>query len=334
MWGKIKAYFKSPQTIKSNWIMLIAIAIVFLLCATGVFSKYYIKVVAMIGINYVLAAGLNLLFGHTGQISIGQSAFYAIGAYGCAIMEMKLGLPFYIAWPLAIVITCIVTWLIGARILKLHGHYLAMATIAFAMIVYSLAQNWIELTNGQDGFMVRVRPILGEFWTKNFYIVILICALLAFCISNNIERSRIGRAIASVNGNEDAATSLGIAHEKYKVLMFVVGGAFAAVSGILYTHLNSVLTPGLFEVSSSQFILILCVVGGIGNNFGVLLGTIVITLLPEFLYGFADYNILVYGVLVVVIQMFFPRGLAGIVQDIGSFFKNKVFKKKDVKEAV
>ena len=330
---KVKEYLRSPETIVSNWVMLVAIAVIAVLCLTGVFSKYHINLLAMIGINYVLAAGLNLLFGHTGQISIGQAAFYAIGAYGCAILEMRVGLPFFVAWPAAIVLTCFVTWVIGARILKLRGVYLSMATISFAMIIYALAQNWIELTNGQDGFMVRVQPILGEFWTKNFYLVILGCVVLAYTISNNIERSRIGRAIASVNGNEDAATSLGIPHSKYKVLMFMVGGAFAAVAGILYTHMNSVLTPGLFDTSQSQFILILCVVGGIGNNLGVLLAAIVITLLPEFLYGFADYNILIYGILVVVIQMFFPRGLAGLIQDIVGAIRKRFHKKTAEKEA-
>lgn len=330
---KIKAYFHSPETIISNWIMLIAITVIAILCLTGVLSKYYINVMAMIGINYVLAAGLNLLFGHTGQISIGQSAFYAIGAYGCAIMEMRLGLPFFIAWPAAIVLTVLVTWIIGGRVLKLHGVYLSMATISFAMIVYALAQNWIELTNGQDGYMVRVKPVLGAFWSKNFYLVILICVVLAFTFSNNIEHSRIGRAIASVSSNEDAATSLGIPHSRYKVMMFMVGGAFASVAGILYVHMNSVLTPGLFDVSASQFILILCVVGGIGNNLGVFLAAILITLLPELLYSFADYNILVYGILVVVIQMFFPRGLAGIIQDLIMFVRSRLHKESRTKEA-
>jgi len=317
---------KSSNIIPSSAVcVLVAIGLI----VFGSISKdiYIRQVLSMIGINYMLAAGLNLLFGHTGQISIGQAGFYALGAYTASCLETKLNVPFYIAWPSAVIVTALIAFLLGSRILKLHGHYLAMATIAFGLIVESLTTNWIQVFNGHAGVYVRSKTLIGAFLTKNLFALIVIFAALAFIISNNIEYSRIGRAIKSVRENEDAAMSIGIVHSKYKVIMFILGAAFSAVAGVMYAHLNGIITPEVFNNATSQTILIIVVVGGMGSNIGVLLGAIVITALPEFLYGFADYNILVYGVLVVVMQLFFPKGLAGMLQSLVRIIKKNI--KKD-----
>lgn len=323
---------KKSQAILPNWIG--AIVAIILIVYGSVSSDIYIRqVLAMIGINYILAAGLNLLFGQTGQISIGQAGLYALGAYTAAILESKLGVPFFIAWPAAIVVTGLIACLLGQRILKLHGHYLAMATIAFGMIMENLTTNWIEVFSGHAGIYVRSKVLLGDFLNDNLFALVVIFSALAFIISNNIEYSRVGRAIRAVRENEDAATSVGIVHSKYKVIMFVLSAAFSAVAGFLYAHLNGIITPEVFNLSMSQTILIIVVVGGIGNNLGVLLGTIVITALPEFLYGFADYNILVYGLLVVLMQLFFPKGLAGMAQSLIQLVKKGIAKLMPAKTA-
>jgi len=267
----------------------------------------------MIIINAILALGLNLIFGHTGQISIGQAGFYAIGAYTSAILEVKFGISFLLAWPSAIVLTAIIAAIIGIPILKLHGHYLAMATIAFGMIVETMATNWISITGGHAGVYVPAENILGSFIASKMYFVIVIVGILLYIICENIEYSRVGRAIRAVREDENGASSIGIKHSKYKVIMFVVGAIFSAIAGIIYVHLNSVITPEVFNMETSILILMMVIVGGIGSNIGVVLGSVFITLLPELLYGFLEYNILVYGILICLSLIFLPQGLHGLI---------------------
>lgn len=295
---------------------IIIIALVVLLVAYNKlgFNPYYCQVIQMIAINAMLALGLNLVFGHTGQISIGQAGFYAIGAYTSAILEVKLGISAIIAWPGAILLTCLVAYTIGKPILKLHGHYLAMATIAFGMIIESLATNWLPVTSGHDGIYIPTRQILGSFVVDNLFVIVVSFAALIYVVSDNIERSRIGRAIRSVRENEVGAAAIGIEHSKYKVMMFVLGAAFSAIAGIMYAHLNTVITPELFNMHTSIQILMMVVLGGIGSNLGVVIAAAVITILPEFLYGFAQYNILVYGLLVCIVLVFAPKGLFGLIE--------------------
>jgi len=278
------------------------------------FNPYYCQIIQMIAINAMLALGLNLVFGHTGQISIGQAGFYALGAYTSAILEVKLGVSAFIAWPAAITLTCVVAYAIGKPILKLHGHYLAMATIAFGMIIESLATNWLPVTSGHDGIYIPTRQILGTFVQGNLFVIVVLLAALLYLVSENIEKSRIGRAIRSVRENETGAAAIGIEHSKYKVMMFVLGSAFSAIAGIMYAHLNTVITPELFNMNTSIQILMMVVLGGIGSNLGMVVAAAVITVLPELLYGFAQYNILVYGVLVCVVLVFAPKGLQGLIE--------------------
>lgn len=261
-----------------------------------------------------------------------RQAFTLWGLHGLSSGD-KAEFPFFLAWPVAIIVTSLITLLLGQRILKLHGHYLAMATIAFGLIVTSLTTNWISVFNGHAGVYVKSRSILGSFLNDNLFALVIICSALAFIICNNIQHSRVGRAIRAVRENEDAATSVGIVHSKYRVIMFVLSAVFSSVAGILYAHLNGIITPEVFNISMSQTILIIVVVGGIGSNLGVLLGAIVITAMPEFLYGFADYNILAYALLVVLMQLFFPKGLAGMVQSLFNLVKKGITKLLPAKAA-
>jgi branched-chain amino acid transport system permease protein len=232
---------------KKSRIVLLALVIVLIVYQKLGINPYVCQIIQMIAVNAILALGLNLVFGHTGQISIGQAGFYALGAYVSAILEVKLAVPFIIAWPSAVVFTCLVAYAIGKPILKLHGHYLAMATIAFGMIIESLATNWLPVTSGHDGIYIPVRQILGNLVVDNLFIIIVVATALLFIICENIEASRIGRAIRSVRENEMGAAAIGIEHSKYKVMMFVVAGAFSSVAGIFYAHMNTVITPEVFN---------------------------------------------------------------------------------------
>jgi branched-chain amino acid transport system permease protein len=302
-------------------LLVLAVLLVFPSISTNL---YYLQVIQMVAISAMLALGLNLVFGHTGQISIGQAGFYAIGAYVAALTEIKLELPFPIAWMVAVLAAVFVAGAIGNRILKLHGHYLAMATIAFGLIVELLATNWVSVTGGHDGIYIPTDDILGAFLADNMYYLIITTAVLLFMACENIVRSRIGRAIKAVREDEIGAASIGIEHSKYKIAMFMVGAAFSAIAGILYAHLNKVITPEVFNMHTSVLVLMMVVVGGMGSNIGVVLGAAFITILPEMLYGFADYNILVYGLLVCLALIFMPRGLIGMFDAFESLIKRLV----------
>jgi branched-chain amino acid transport system permease protein len=308
---------------KKSRIVLLALVIVLIVYQKLGINPYVCQIIQMIAVNAILALGLNLVFGHTGQISIGQAGFYALGAYVSAILEVKLAVPFIIAWPSAVVFTCLVAYAIGKPILKLHGHYLAMATIAFGMIIESLATNWLPVTSGHDGIYIPVRQILGNLVVDNLFIIIVVATALLFIICENIEASRIGRAIRSVRENEMGAAAIGIEHSKYKVMMFVVAGAFSSVAGIFYAHMNTVITPEVFNMHTSIQILMMVVLGGIGSNLGVVFAAVIITVLPELLYGFAEYNILVYGVLVCLVLVFAPRGLFGFIERVGNLITRR-----------
>ncbi|MDY0289044.1 MAG: branched-chain amino acid ABC transporter permease [Sphaerochaeta sp.] len=312
---------------KKSRIALLILIILLIIFNKSRINPYYSQIIQMIAINAILALGLNLVFGHTGQISIGQAGFYALGAYTSAILEIKLNVSFLIAWPSAVILTCLVAYAIGKPILKLHGHYLAMATIAFGMIVESLATNWLPVTSGHDGIYIPTREVLGPLVAQNLFEIVVISTGFLYVVCENIEYSRIGRAIRSVRENEIGASAIGIEHSKYKVMMFVLGGGFSAIAGIFYAHLNTVITPEVFNMHTSIQILMIVVLGGIGSNIGVVMAATIVTILPELLYGFAGYNILVYGVLVCIVLVFAPKGLFGLIE-YPKRLKNKLFVKE------
>jgi len=279
-------------------------------------NPYFMRVIMMIGIFALLGLGLNFLFGYTGQISLGHAAFYAIGAYGSAILETKLNIPFILAWVITLVMTGVIAYLISVPILKLKGHYLAMATLAFTLIVESVLSHWVPVTGGHDGITLLTGSILGTWFSQNLYFFIIGSAIIAWWMLSNISRSSVGRAHQALRDDEDAAEALGIPVKRYKVNAFVLSAVLAALAGIWYAHLSMVITPEVFNLHVSIQILMLVVVGGMGNNFGAVLGAAFLIALPEFLYDFKDANILIYGLIVLVILIFFPKGLAGMVEAV------------------
>jgi len=293
-------------------------------------NPYFMRVIMMIGIFALLGLGLNFLFGYTGQISLGHAAFYAIGAYGSAILETKLNIPFILAWVITLVMTGVIAYLISVPILKLKGHYLAMATLAFTLIVESVLSHWVPVTGGHDGITLLTGSILGTWFSQNLYFFIIGSAIIAWWMLSNISRSSVGRAHQALRDDEDAAEALGIPVKRYKVNAFVLSAVLAALAGIWYAHLSMVITPEVFNLHVSIQILMLVVVGGMGNNFGAVLGAAFLIALPEFLYDFKDANILIYGLIVLVILIFFPKGLAGMVEAvvrlIGRLFKGNAKK--------
>ncbi|MBB6453711.1 branched-chain amino acid transport system permease protein [Salirhabdus euzebyi] len=310
--------------------LLLILALLFFFLPTFVNSPYLIRVIEMIAIFSLLGLGLNFLFGYTGQISIGHSAFYALGAYTSAILETKFAVPFYIAWIVAIVLTGLIAYLVSFPILKLKGHYLAMATLAFVLIVETILGQWIPVTGGHDGITVLTVSLLGPWIAQNLYYFIIGSTIIAIWMLMNISKSSIGRSHQALRDDEDGAESLGIPVKKYKVNAFVFSAMLAAVAGIWYAHLSMVITPEVFSAGVSIQLLMMVVVGGMGSNLGAILGAIFIIVLPEFLYDFQDASMFIYGSIVLVILLFFPGGLAGIFKKVSKFlFHRKKYSGKE-----
>ena len=314
----------------SSWVSKFvgwAAALLILFMPFYVENQYYLRVMIMIGIFALLGLGLNFLFGYTGQISLGHAAFYAFGAYGSAILETKLGVPFLAAWVITLLFTGLVAYAMSVPILKLKGHYLAMATIGFGLIIESILSQWVSVTGGHDGITLLTVNILGPWLSQNLYYFIVGSAMIALWMLNNITRSSVGRAHQALRDDEDAAEALGIPVKNYKVNAFVLSAVLAALAGIWYVHLSMVITPEVFNLSVSIQILMMVVVGGMGSNYGAVLGAVFLIALPEFLYEFKDANIFIYGLIVLIVLLFFPKGLIGMVEavlrPVGRLFKGE-----------
>ena len=277
-------------------------------------NAYMIHLLSLAGIYSIVAMGLNLVFGYTGQISLGHAAYFAIGAYTSAILTSTFQLPFEIGVLAALILSVLLGFLVGTPSLKLEGAYLAMATIGFGEIVKMLLVNWEGLTGGPAGISRLPHPtLLGTTFSspamKLYLIIGFTC--IAFVLYYNLIRSHYGTRFVAVRDSSKAAAAMGIDVKRVKICAFTVSTGFAGVAGSLYAHLNRYLAPDAFTLGESINFLIIVVVGGMGTVLGPFLGAGLIVYLREILQSFKDYNMLIYGLLLMVLMVFMPRGLIG-----------------------
>ncbi len=287
----------------------------------GLVDPYIMQVIVNIGIAVILALGLNVITGLTGQLSLGHAAFMSIGAFTGAICTTRLGLPFGLTLAASGLFTAAIGALIGFPILRLSGDYLAICTLGFAEIVKVVFLN-LDLTNRALGLAV---PPPGTAVPMPFYvwgIALLAIVFVAFLQSSRFGRallqsSRFGRALKAIREDEIAAEAMGINLARYKVQSFAVGTFLAGVGGALYAHFMGYINPSDFGFLKSVDILSMVVLGGLGSIPGTVIGAAVLTAAPEFLRFMADYRMLVYGALLVCLIVFRPNGLMGGVNFTG-----------------
>jgi branched-chain amino acid transport system permease protein len=282
-----------------------------------------------VAIHSIICAGLSLLLGYTGQISLGQAAFYGIGAYGSGILTTQVHLNPWLAMVAGAVIAALLAVIIGMPSLKLKGHYLAMATLGFGMIAYIFLNECIILTGGPSGFG-SIPPLSIAYFeissTLAFYYFSWFVAVVVLVISLNIVNSRPGRALKAIHGSERAAAAMGIDIARAKVEVFVVSGIFGALAGSLYAHFVTFINPPPFNVFFSLKILMMVAIGGIGSIWGAFLGAALLTFLPEWLSSLQDFDVLAYGVILLLIVMYCPEGIVGLLAKAGTYFPNKFSK--------
>ncbi|MBM3875607.1 MAG: branched-chain amino acid ABC transporter permease [Verrucomicrobia bacterium] len=280
-------------------------------------NPYHLDILLGIGINITLAVSLNLINGYTGQFSMGHAGFMAVGAYIGASVTTFAG-PTVLAWfggakdsvgvP-ALFLAALVAGGLGAALaglvvgvpsLRLRGDYLAIVTLGFGEIIRVILQN-IQAVGGPTG-MKGIAPYTTVFWTFAW------AALTVYCVLALVH-STYGRGFIAVHDDEIAAAAMGINTTRYKVAAFVIGAFFAGVAGGLYAHLKSFISPGGFDFMKSFDIVVMVILGGMGNTLGVVLAAILLTVLPEVLRPVAEYRMILYSLLIIIIMLVRPQGL-------------------------
>jgi len=281
---------------------------------SGIINTYWSGIVILVCINVVLATSLNLASGYLGQLTLGHAGFMSVGAYVSALCSLNFGLPFFLSLIVGSIVACIIGILIGIPTLRLHGDYLCIITLAFNEIIRIVMLN-LDITNGAKGLMGI--PMNTDFVSA------FICVVITIFVIYSIVKSRHGRAIISIREDETASELAGIPTAYYKILAFAISALFAGLAGGLYAHNIGMLVPKAFDYNKSVEILVMVVLGGLGNLKGSVIAAIVMTILPEYLREFSDYRMLLYAIVLIAAMIIkeknlFPR------------MKEKLGKKKKV----
>ncbi len=329
--GGFRVSYRSDERIFDTVVPIIALVVFLaLFCAVPRFaSTYWLDTLNRIGIAIIGALGLNILIGYTGQISIGHAAFLAVGAYATAILEARVGLPFYLAIPLAALTTSAFGLLFGIPSLRLKGLYLAIATLAAHFITTYGIIHWEGMTNGVLGFNVAPAIVFGLPLDSDARVFYLIFALVvpAIFFAKNLFRTKVGRAFIAIRDRDVAAQVMGVSLFRYKLLAFVVSSFYAGVAGGLMAHHSRILFPDAFTLLVAIDYLAMIIIGGMGSILGSIFGAVFMTLLPEVLkltatsltglypqaFGFiASTRDIVFGLAIIFFLMYEPQGLARI----------------------
>jgi branched-chain amino acid transport system permease protein len=300
--------------------LLAAVAIALLpLLITGSYWRTNLIVCAL---NVMLAIGLDFVLGYAGQLNLGQSAFYGIGAYASTLLITRLGVPFWLAFVAAVALAGLAGAALSVFATRLRGHYLAIASLGFAVITYQILVNWISLTQGPLGIYAVPRPptlALAGF-TIDFHDQRNLCYLVAgvafssYLLLDQLIRSPIGETLTAIREDEVSAASLGIDCAAWKVFAFGVGSAVAGAAGCFYGGFVGTLTPDAFFITESFTILAMVVVGGMGTLIGPVAGAILLTILPELLRDVGDLRLVVYGLALTLVVLFMPGGIVQAVR--------------------
>lgn len=310
--------------------------------------SHYVDIMVFVGITAMITMGLAMLMGHAGQISLGHAAFYGIGAYTSGLLTAKFGFNPWLAVVLGVGLSGSVAVLVGSPSLKLRGHYLAMATLAFGEIIFIVFNTDVEellifanrvatplglgfdyshlvpLTEGPDGFgSIPQLSIFGFAFDSvlSYYYLVWAVAIAMLVFNLNLIHSRIGRALNSIHGSEVAARAMGVNAAKYKIQVFILSAVMASIAGSLYAHYVLYVNPSGFNLFASIKLVMMVVIGGMASVWGAILGAALLTFLPEWLLWLEDFDVLVNGAILLVIVMFLPKGLASLPGKLFRLFR-------------
>jgi branched-chain amino acid transport system permease protein len=294
-----------------------SVLLVFLFCllAPLYLKNYPLFVLSLTVVNVIAVVGLGLVMGNAGQISLGHAGFAAIGAYTTALLVANLDFSFWVAMPLAALLAALFGYVLGLPALRLGPLYVSMVTFGFGLIVVIIVQNWYELANGPNGMAVPPPVLLGyELFPRQFHVAIVVVAALLFLLARNILDSKQGRAFIAIRESEIAARGMGINLAHYKTTAFALGAFYAGVSGALFAGLAQFVNPDAFVFPVSILYVTMGILGGIDSLVGAAIGGAMLTVLPELLRGTADYKDFLTGFLLLLLLIFLPEGIVGLVR--------------------
>ena len=326
----ISSYGEANQIFRTKTRKVWFAILIFLLAVApwigvSVGGNYVIYLMNLTAIWVIVALGLNFLAGVTGLFSIGHAGFFAVGAYTAGFLASRWSIPFVLTIPIAAMVAAAIGWVIGLPALRIKGHYLVIATLAFQLIVEFLILRAEPITGGANGLAVPAAGLGGiEFYSdiRFYYLVIPIVVLLALGMMN-LMRSKFGRACIAIRECDVAAEAVGVNLARYKTMSFAISAAYAGIAGALFAHYLGYIGPDHFTVMYSIEFVVMIIVGGLGTILGAILGAAFITLLPEVLrtfegyiltiypdFIFADFRTFVVGLVLILFVLFEPKGIA------------------------
>jgi len=292
-----------------RWLMIVIVMLAIVSAFSRHFNSYHLSIAIDIGINIILAVSLNLIMGHTGQFSLGHAGFMAVGSYtaasftiACAKHAPESAAPFLLLGGLILggLMAAVCGLVVGVPTLRLRGDYLAIVTLGFGEIIRVIFQN-MEAVGAASG-LTGIPNYTNFFWAWA-------AAAITVYVVTSLVNSTYGRGFIAVHDDEVAASAMGINPTRYKVTAFVVGAFFAGIAGGLYAHHKTVLAPTGFDFMKSFEIVVMVILGGMGRTVGVIIAAILLTILPEVLRPIADYRMIIYSLLIIIIMMARPQGL-------------------------
>jgi branched-chain amino acid transport system permease protein len=300
---------------KPSSLPVLAVLGVGLLLPLALSGGFQIRLAMLVWIYAILSMSMNLLYGYAGSISLGQQTFFAIGAYAFALLQLKAHWLPEGAFLASLCLSAVLALALGLPLLRLRSHYLAMATLAFSLVLYGVAIRWIDFTGGATGLasppLTFMTAPIGR--TATYYVVLAMAAA-ALLLHDFVARSHIGRALQAIRDDEIGALALGVDIVRYKLRIFVLAAVLAASAGIAFSIVSLRVDPSMSDFHTLVTLLTISVVGGLGARLGPVLGSAVVVVLPQTLVQFGDYETLIYGLFVVVFLIFLPNGLAGLAE--------------------
>lgn len=312
--------------------LLLALLLIAILFPILMPNQYYLQILILVFIWTIAVYGLNTITGLTGQLSLAHAGFFAIGAYGLGLLTTKAGVPFWLAFVLAIALTVFISFFIGLIALRTKSHFFAIYTMSVGFLIYLLIYK-SDLTGGVRGLIgipnpAPIGPLTFESITSYYYLMLFFLLLTIFFMYR-LFHSLLGKTFVAIRNSEELAETLGISVIRNKLLAFVISAGLASLAGVLYASYVRFIGPQMADIHVAFEILLYLLVGGIGTLAGPLIGTFIVVLLTQMLQFLEEFRMLVFGPIVVILILFYPRGIVGGYL----IWKAKRAKKKQILQA-
>jgi branched-chain amino acid transport system permease protein len=298
-------------------VLFTIVAIVLLVFPFIAKSSYQVHILNMCGIYILLSLGLNIAMGYAGQFNLAMGALWGMGGYTAGILSTKFGSPFWVNFPLAMLFAGIVGAFVGLPSLKVRAHYLSIVTIGLGEVINLILVNQEDFTGGVLGISGIKTPIFFgiplDSEEKYFYLI-LIVVILGYLLARQIVANRVGRSFRAIRDDPLTAQAMGVNIGTYKILAFFISAVFAGAAGALYAHLNAYISPDIFDYRSTMFIMTMTMIGGMGNLNGSIIGGILLPVLQEYLRAIQNWQLVGYGLIILLVVLFIPGGIIQLVQ--------------------